>query len=107
MRLLDDTTFDRLADDLLDRLPVVGARAREVGLALYHLLAEGAPVTCDQVAQRVGRNPEDVARVLEELRGLVYSEGENIIGFGEDHRHHRLRGMNTDDARRRHVELDR
>ncbi len=82
MHLLDETAFDRLADDLLDRLPVVSASAREVGLALYHLLADGAPVTCDQLAQRVGRNPEDVASVLEELRGLVYSEGESIIGFG-------------------------
>lgn len=82
MHLLDETAFDRLADDLLDRLPVVSASAREVGLALYHLLADGEPVTYDQLAQRVGRNPEDVARVIEELRGLVHSEGKSIIGFG-------------------------
>ncbi len=68
--VVDDPTFDRLADELLSRLPVVSPEARDVGVALYRLLAEGVPVTSEQLARNVGRNHAEVTRVLKELQGL-------------------------------------
>ena len=80
--VLDAPTFDRLANELLSRLPSVSPEARDVGVALYRLLAEGVPVTSEQLTRNVGRSHEEVTGVLKELQGLVYSDGERIIGFG-------------------------
>ena len=80
--VVDGPTFDRLADDLLSSLPVVSPEARDIGVALYRLLAGGVPVSSEQLARDVGRNHADVTRVLKELQGLVYFDGERIVGFG-------------------------
>jgi hypothetical protein len=49
--VVDGPTFDRLADELLSSLPVVTPEARDVGVALYRLLAEEVPVTCEQLVR--------------------------------------------------------
>ena len=68
--VVDAPTFDRLADELLSRLPVVSPGARDIGVALYRLLAGGVPVSSEQLARNLGRNHADVTRVLKELQGL-------------------------------------
>ncbi len=68
--VVDASTLDRLADELLSRLPVVSLEARDVGVALYSLLAGGVQVPPSNSARNVGRNHADVTRVLKELQGL-------------------------------------
>jgi alkylmercury lyase len=80
--LLDTPAFERLSQDLLSRLPAVSPAARDVGVALYRLLAEGKEVTATELAGEMGRNQEEIASVLQELHSLVHFEGERIIGFG-------------------------
>ena len=40
--VVDASTFDRLADELLSRLPVVSPEVRDVGVPLYSLFGGGS-----------------------------------------------------------------
>ncbi len=55
--VVDASTFDRLADELLSSLPVVGPEARDVGVALYSLLAGGVPVTSERLGAKRRAEP--------------------------------------------------
>lgn len=54
--------------------------AQRVALALYRLLAEGAPVGVERLAGRAGSEPAAVARLLEDWPGVYFDDG-HVVGF--------------------------
>ncbi|NIM50606.1 MAG: alkylmercury lyase [Gemmatimonadales bacterium] len=75
-------------DDVLARLsaadPELSESEQHLGLELYRLLARGAPVRREQLAQALAVPTREVVTLLEGgLRSLVlYDDDKRIIGFG-------------------------
>ena len=78
-------TANRLAVDLLARLPVISAEEQRLGVEIYHQLAKGHPVTSSRLAQALQLSPRDTKELLKHpnLQSLTYRDKQgSIVGFG-------------------------
>ncbi len=79
------TTKAPTLTDLADALTVAGGdldnEDRQIALATYRLLAEGTPVTNEQVAAAVNSTVDTVAGRFDEWAGVFRNQDEAIFGF--------------------------
>ena len=71
----------RLAEELVAARPTLGPDEQRIALALYRLLAEGAPVSRERLAQRAGAGAADVERFLDEQPGVYVDGAGCVVGF--------------------------
>lgn len=76
----DSVDVHALAEELVQAMPTLDEPEQRVALAVYRLLAEGAPVPPDRVAERAGAEPDTVRGLLEAWPG-VYSTDGRVVGF--------------------------
>ncbi len=93
----ESVSLDALADFLRDGrlLHQAGADAQRVQTALYRLVAEGAPVDPDRLADAVGLGRDEVAEIIEVIppSNFQRDEANRIVGFrglGQVPSRHRL-----------------
>ena len=79
-----DHDLARPSSSLLARLPRFTPAEQRLGLALYRLLARGAPVTHGELAAALDLPTTRVAELLagEGLRAMVYQDDGRVVGFG-------------------------
>lgn len=71
----------RLAQEIAAARPSLDSQQQRLALSLYRLLAEGAPVTRERLADRTGAGTRDVARFLDEQPGVYFDGQGRVIGF--------------------------
>jgi alkylmercury lyase len=70
-----------LADQLVAAGPALDDQQQRIAIALYRLLADGQPVSREQLAQRTGALPGDVERVVDEQPGVYLDDHARGVGF--------------------------
>jgi alkylmercury lyase len=78
---LSQTELTELADKLLQAIPELDERQQRLALSVYRLLAEGKPVSDQQLAKQTNIPRERVSAILSEWPGVYRDEEGNIIGF--------------------------
>ncbi len=78
---LTNAELTKLADELRAAVPVLDPDEQRIAVAIYRLLADGAPVTDTRLAEAVALPHEQVARTLGEWPGIYRDEQGDIIGF--------------------------
>lgn len=71
----------RLVDELVAARPVLDDGEQRLAIALYRLLAEGAPVAPEQLAARTGADPDEIARFFDAQPGLYLDAQGRAVGF--------------------------
>lgn len=75
-------TIDDLAGELAGALPPFNLAEQRLAVALYGLLAEGAPVSPDELASAVGIDPDRTREILSRWPNLFRDRDGNVIAFG-------------------------
>ena len=78
-------TVNRLAADLLARLPLISAEEQRLAVEIYDQLAKGHPVTPSRLAQALQLSASGVEELLKRpnLQSLTYRDKQgSIVGFG-------------------------
>ncbi len=70
-----------LAEKIAGAMPDLNATEQRVAVAVYRLLAAGAPVSPAMVAQRIDLSPDHVGQMLKEWPGVFYDKQERVLGF--------------------------
>ncbi|HET8536029.1 MAG TPA: alkylmercury lyase MerB [Solirubrobacteraceae bacterium] len=70
-----------LADQLVAARPALDAQQQRIAITLYRLLAEGQPVSVEQLAERAGTPIGDVERLLDDEPGIYRDEHARVIAF--------------------------
>ena len=71
----------QLAEKVAGVMPAVSATEQRVAVAVYRLMAEGAPVSPAMVAERINLSSGHVGQMLQDWPGVFYDEQERVIGF--------------------------
>ena len=73
--------LNQLAAKVAGAMPVLNPTEQRVAVAVYRLLAEGAPVSRSMVAERTDLSADRVGHMLEAWPGVFFDDDERIIGF--------------------------
>jgi alkylmercury lyase len=90
---VDQIDTGRIAHELAAARPALDAPQQRLALALYRLLAEGAPVTREQLARHADVAAAEVGQLLDDQPGVYFDEAGRVVGFwglGLDGMPHRL-----------------
>jgi alkylmercury lyase len=79
---MDETHFEQLSAAVLALFPPLGANEQRIGMALYRLLAAGAPVAVEALAAAVRMEPATVEAALAARPDVHRDSDRNITGFG-------------------------
>ncbi|MBI3606911.1 MAG: alkylmercury lyase [Nitrospirae bacterium] len=73
--------LNSLADEVAGWFPKLSKEEQQLSLQLYRLLAQGSPVSPEQLAARLALPPELVLQTLRRWPGVFYDERERVIGY--------------------------
>ncbi len=73
--------IDALAARFLECAPCLDADGKRISLALYRILAEGEPVRVDELAEKVGLDPELVQEKLNGWPGVFFDKEGAVQGY--------------------------
>lgn len=79
--LQDPVDTRELADLVIAARPALDAREQRIGLALYRLLATGAPVAAGQLADSAGVEEAEAERFLAEQPGVHRDDDGQVVAF--------------------------
>jgi hypothetical protein len=71
----------RLAQELAAARPQLDATQQPLALTLYRLLAQGRPVSPEQIAEQAGVDAGRVAGLLERRYGVELDANRSVVGF--------------------------
>ncbi len=78
-------TMSRFSKETIARSIATSSMPREKAVyffSLMQLLANGAPVTVEQLATAVHRSPDEVTEALHQFTEIVYDEAGRVVGAG-------------------------
>jgi alkylmercury lyase len=76
-----DSDISELADALNVANPFLDKGGRRLALAIYELLAEGRPVSIEEIAKRTDADPAWVGETLDDWTGVFRDDDGRVIAF--------------------------
>jgi len=70
-----------IAKALMSQLPTLSMEEQKVSLAIYRLLAEGAPVRLEHVSQVTAMPVDHLQHMLGDWTGIYFDEAQRITGY--------------------------
>lgn len=72
---------EELARSIISCFPKLSSREQQLSLRIYRLLAEGQPVSVDNIANALTMPAERVRGLLDQWPGVYYDDQHRIIGY--------------------------